>query len=62
MAIGCVAYGCTNLASRNKVSFHRIPVNKERRNKWILAINRKNWTPTRHDRQIPQAYTIVPSS
>ena len=51
MPIPCVAVGCSNNQFRNpNLSFYRFPVDIERRNKWISAVKRKDWTPTHYSR------------
>ncbi|XP_014275423.1 THAP domain-containing protein 1 [Halyomorpha halys] len=44
--VSCSAFGCTKRTGRDKVRFHRIPVDPKLRALWIKAINRKDWTPT----------------
>ncbi|XP_014290273.1 THAP domain-containing protein 1 [Halyomorpha halys] len=46
MVTSCSVFGCTKRSGKDKVSFHRIPLNPELRDLWIKAINRKNWTPS----------------
>ncbi|XP_014677799.1 PREDICTED: uncharacterized protein LOC106817631 [Priapulus caudatus] len=47
----CVAEGCHKREDFSpELHFYRIPKDKERRAKWLAVINRKNWTPTEHDR------------
>nr|XP_014278099.1 THAP domain-containing protein 4-like isoform X2 [Halyomorpha halys] len=48
--VTCSVLRCTNRTGRNKVTFHRIPVDPELRTQWIKAINRKNWTPAPNSR------------
>ena len=44
-AIGCYKY---NKYSKGGVSFYRFPTDKERRNKWISAVKRKDWEPNEY--------------
>ena len=38
---------CSNLCVRGSgLSFYTFPADLDRRNKWIAAVNRKNWYPT----------------
>ena len=47
----CCAVGCKNLRTKgSKIGFFRVPANPEKREKWIAAIHRSNWTPTQHSR------------
>ena len=40
---------CSNLCVRGSgLSFYIFPADLDRRNKWIAAVNRKNWYPTEH--------------
>ena len=40
---------CSNLCVRGSgLSFYTFPADLDRRNKWIAAVNRKNWYPTEH--------------
>ena len=50
MVASCVAYGCTERKGNNpNVSFHRFLHNdQEQLQKWIQAIRRKDWVPTKH--------------
>lgn len=43
----CCAVGCRNKrGDKANLSFYRFPRDLARRQKWIAAISRKNWTPT----------------
>ncbi|XP_041358891.1 THAP domain-containing protein 2-like [Gigantopelta aegis] len=47
MVISCVVVGCTHRFRKDcGIKFHRIPLEAERRAKWLQAINRKQWTPS----------------
>ena len=50
MVVTCVAYGCTEWMGKDpNVSFHRFPhKNPEQLRKWIQAIRRQDWLPTKH--------------
>jgi len=53
MVQSCIIVGCTSRWSKDgNLSWHRVPAasNTQRRNKWISAINRKNWEPRDNDR------------
>lgn len=46
-----LAVGCnSSQRSTEKLHIYRIPKVNDRRDKWIAAISRKNWTPTDNDR------------
>ena len=46
MVKSCCAVGCTNRYTKGAgISFYRFPEHKERREKWIAAIGRKDWVP-----------------
>ncbi len=43
----CCAVGCSNRFSKGcGLHFYRFPVNPQRKNSWIAAVNRKDWQPT----------------
>ena len=45
----CCAVDCFNLCEKgNGLSFYSSPQDLDRRNKWIAAVNRKDWYPTEH--------------
>ncbi|KAI5729271.1 hypothetical protein M8J76_000908 [Diaphorina citri] len=50
----CVAFGCKNSAGKfdatgKKIQFHRFPWNnKLQLDKWVVAMKRENWYPTKH--------------
>ena len=49
MVISCCAVGCQNRQEPNsQISFYRFPADKERRQKWIAAMKRSNWIPTKY--------------
>ena len=58
--IGCANEGGTVDDNGKKISFHSIPaivnrddermVTTERRNAWIVAIKRDDWTPTKYSK------------
>ena len=50
MVVTCIAYGCTERMGKDpNVSFHRFShKNPERLRKWIQAIRRQDWLPTKH--------------
>ena len=48
MVKSCVAVGFANCSEKgSKLSFYRFPADSERRLKWIAAVQRKNWEPTK---------------
>jgi len=49
MGKSCCAVGCTNRFSKGGgISFYRFPTEPERRERWIAAVNRKDWAPTNY--------------
>lgn len=46
----CVAFGCNNRSRQSSIPFHRFPLDRERRQRWITAVKRDNWTPSEHSR------------
>ncbi|XP_015212297.1 THAP domain-containing protein 2 [Lepisosteus oculatus] len=47
MPTSCAAYGCTNIRTKDcGVSFHRFPLNKERRTAWIRHVRRADFIPS----------------
>ena len=52
MVVSCCAFGCTNRhGQREGLRFFRFPSKPvERRQKWIIAVKRKNWQPSKHTR------------
>ena len=50
MVISCCSIGCTNRQGKGRVKFFRFPANQSRKNQWIAAIKRKNWTPSEYSR------------
>ena len=49
MVKSCVAFGCSNRSVKgSELTFYRFPANIERRKKWIAAVRREKWTPTKH--------------
>ena len=54
MVHSCCAYGCRNRMGEQKgLGFFRFPSRpeeKERRQKWITAMRRNNWKPTKYSR------------
>ena len=47
-----ILVNCRNRSSKEscKKSFRHFPANKEHTEKWIAAVNRKNWSPTKYSR------------
>ena len=54
MGYKCAAYGCNSGYATNKsnesVSFHAFPKDPELRDKWIRAISRQDYVPTKYSR------------
>jgi len=50
MVISCCAVGCANRQGKANTSFYRIPFDGERRHRWIAAIRRKDWQPSKYSR------------
>uniref|UniRef100_A0A8C1LVD3 THAP-type domain-containing protein n=3 Tax=Cyprinus carpio TaxID=7962 RepID=A0A8C1LVD3_CYPCA len=50
MVISCCAVGCANRQGKANISFYRIPFDGERRQRWVAAISRKNWQPSKYSR------------
>ena len=49
MGKSCCAVGCANRYMKDSgIHFYRFPKENSRRSKWIAAVARKNWEPTRH--------------
>lgn len=45
----CTAYGCSNARGKdNAVSFHTYPKDSDLRSKWVTAVRRKNFVPSKH--------------
>ncbi|KAI5702920.1 hypothetical protein M8J75_005585 [Diaphorina citri] len=45
----CSAYGCSNSSAKGKnpgVTFHKFPLDPERRALWVHAVRRKDWSPS----------------
>ena len=49
MVKSCSAIGCANRSQKGTgISFYRFPTEPTRRGQWIVALRRKNWTPTKN--------------
>jgi len=45
----CCVPQCANVCRKGcGLYFYRFPKERERRNQWIAAVNRQNWTPSEH--------------
>ena len=43
------AVGCANRASKGSgISFYRFPADPERRAKWVAAVKREDWQPSKY--------------
>ena len=51
MPVTCCAVDCHNRrGDKPGLTFHRFPVDRQRREKWIAAVRREDWQPTEHTR------------
>uniref|UniRef100_A0A8C9ZGZ3 THAP domain-containing protein 1 n=1 Tax=Sander lucioperca TaxID=283035 RepID=A0A8C9ZGZ3_SANLU len=50
MVISCCAVGCANRQGKANTSFYWIPFDVERRQRWVAAISRKDWQPSKYSR------------
>ena len=49
MGKSCCAVGCTNrYAKGSQIHFYRFPEGVEKRARWVAAVGRKNWVPTKY--------------
>ncbi|XP_030042052.1 THAP domain-containing protein 2 [Microcaecilia unicolor] len=49
MPTSCAAFDCTSAWKKDSnISFHRFPLQAERRKQWIQQVNRQNFTPSLH--------------
>nr|XP_014351279.1 PREDICTED: THAP domain-containing protein 2 isoform X2 [Latimeria chalumnae] len=49
MPKACAAYGCSAVYNKSiDISFHRFPLDPERRREWIWLVRRKNFVPGKH--------------
>ena len=49
MVKNCCAVGCTKVYQKsNGISFYRFPTNVERKRRWIAAVRRENWMPSKY--------------
>ncbi|KAM7302087.1 hypothetical protein ISCGN_017604 [Ixodes scapularis] len=47
----CVAVNCTERYKKgSRVSFHKFPADSERHRRWIISVDRKEWSPRANDR------------
>ncbi|CAN7947862.1 unnamed protein product [Ixodes pacificus] len=47
----CCAVGCNNTTEkRSNVTFHSFPTDKSTRKKWVLAVRRERWLPSKNSR------------
>lgn len=64
MPVSCCATGCENrklkkndsVSSEGNISFYRFPADKDRKNLWITAVNRKDFHPTEYTRLCSQHF------
>uniref|UniRef100_A0A667WXU8 THAP domain-containing protein 1 n=1 Tax=Myripristis murdjan TaxID=586833 RepID=A0A667WXU8_9TELE len=51
MVIFCCAVQCANRQGcKPNLAFYRIPFDADRRRRWVAAINRKDWQPSKYSR------------
>ena len=51
MVVSCCAHSCANRhGAIEGLGFFRFPVQPEKRQRWIVAVNRKDWSPRKHTR------------
>ncbi|KAM7315530.1 uncharacterized protein ISCGN_005313 [Ixodes scapularis] len=51
MTQSCVAVNCTERYRESSgVSFHKFPADSKRRRRWIISVDRKQWSPRANDR------------
>lgn len=50
MVICCCAVGCSNRQGRPGKRFFAFPKDKKQRDKWIAAVKREKWVPSRYSR------------
>ncbi|XP_046664296.1 THAP domain-containing protein 6-like [Homalodisca vitripennis] len=51
--VSCVAYGCSNNSNKNKgsnITYHSFPKNEDLKRKWMNALKRKDWAPSKWSR------------
>ncbi|XP_029469107.1 THAP domain-containing protein 2 [Rhinatrema bivittatum] len=49
MPTSCAAFDCTSVWKKDSnISFHRFPLQAERRKRWIQQVNRQNFSPSLH--------------
>lgn len=55
----CCAVGCHNQRSVDKnVTFHTFPQEKARRARWVTAVRRENWAPTKSSRLCSEHFSV----
>ncbi|KAI5744908.1 hypothetical protein M8J76_006466 [Diaphorina citri] len=50
MSTYCSVHGCGNNSTVPGITFHKFPINEQRRADWIAALNQTYWTPKKHSR------------
>lgn len=50
MVNSCAAVGCTNRVGKKGIIFYRFPADAEQRAKWLAAVRRDKWKPTKNSR------------
>ena len=72
MVNNCCVVGCTNYVGKKPgLRFYSFPSDAQRREKWVAAVRRKDWQPSKHTRicnehfingkQISQYILILPT-
>ena len=51
MVNNCCVVGCTNYVGKKPgLRFYSFPADTQRREKWVAAVRRKGWQPSKHTR------------
>ncbi|KAL3855170.1 hypothetical protein ACJMK2_014392 [Sinanodonta woodiana] len=52
MAVSCCVVNCTRRFKPKDIPFYSLPKDPSKRQKWLVATNRKSWIPTEYDRPL----------
>ncbi|XP_049883490.1 THAP domain-containing protein 1-like isoform X9 [Pectinophora gossypiella] len=60
--MSCAVWGCSSHSGRKEnsqqlLSFHRFPVDDNKKKEWIIRINRRNWIPNKYSRICSKHFT-----